>query len=197
MPKKPLEDLIRKLSKLPGLGPRSARRTTLHLIKNKEKIFKPLIEEMTDVLNEVKSCLICGNLDLFDKCSICLDEKRDNSRICVVEEVSDLWALERSGIFFGKYHIIGGTLSAIDGRGPNELNLEKLVDRAKELIKGEIILATSATLDGQTTAHYISEILLNFDLTITKLAYGVPVGGELNFLDDGTLIQAMKARRPV
>ena len=197
MTAKPLEDLIKKLAKIPGLGTRSARRATLHLINNPENIFEPLISEMKNVLNNVKSCNVCGNLDLSDTCSICSDHKREDNRICVVEAVSDLWALERAGTFYGRYHIIGGTLSAIDGIGPEELNLNRLFIRAKKLVNGEIILATSATLDGQTTAHYISSVLSKFNLTITKLAYGVPVGGELNYLDDGTLIQAMKARRPI
>jgi recombination protein RecR len=193
----PLESLIKRLSRLPGLGPRSARRAALHLLKNKETTMLPLAEELDHVARTIKTCVECGNLDLTDKCRICYDSRRDATRICVVEDVADLWAMERAGIFSGVYHVLGGTLSALDGRGPNELGIERLVARAANIEEGEVILATSATVDGQTTAHYIGERLERDGMAITRLAHGVPVGGELNYLDDGTLTQAMKARRPL
>ena len=193
----PLESLIKRLSRLPGLGPRSARRAALHLLKNKETTMLPLAEELDHVARTIKTCVECGNLDLTDKCRICYDSRRDATRICVVEDVADLWAMERAGIFSGVYHMLGGTLSALDGRGPKELGIERLVARAANIEEGEVILATSATVDGQTTAHYIGERLERDGMAITRLAHGVPVGGELNYLDDGTLTQAMKARRPL
>ena len=193
----PLESLIKRLSRLPGLGPRSARRAALHLLKNKETTMLPLAEELDHVARTIKTCVECGNLDLTDKCRICFDSRRDATRICVVEDVADLWAMERAGIFSGVYHVLGGTLSALDGRGPKELGIERLVTRAANIEEGEVILATSATVDGQTTAHYIGERLERDGMAITRLAHGVPVGGELNYLDDGTLTQAMKARRPL
>jgi recombination protein RecR len=193
----PLESLIKRLSRLPGLGPRSARRAALHLLKNKETTMLPLAEELDHVARTIKTCVECGNLDLTDKCRICYDRRRDATRICVVEDVADLWAMERAGIFSGVYHVLGGTLSALDGRGPKELGIERLVARAANIEEGEVILATSATVDGQTTAHYIGERLERDGMAITRLAHGVPVGGELNYLDDGTLTQAMKARRPL
>ena len=193
----PLESLIKRLSRLPGLGPRSARRAALHLLKNKETTMLPQAEELDHVARTIKTCVECGNLDLTDKCRICYDSRRDATRICVVEDVADLWAMERAGIFSGVYHVLGGTLSALDGRGPKELGIERLVARAANIEEGEVILATSATVDGQTTAHYIGERLERDGMAITRLAHGVPVGGELNFLDDGTLTQAMKARRPL
>ncbi len=157
----------------------------------------PLARELDNVARTVKTCVDCGNLDVADKCQICTDSRRDAKRICVVEDVADLWAMERAGIFSGQYHVLGGTLSALDGRGPKELGIERLVNRTNDIEQGEVILATSATVDGQTTAHYIGERLERTGLTITRLAHGVPVGGELNYLDDGTLTQAMKARRPL
>ena len=157
----------------------------------------PLAQELDSVARTVKTCVDCGNLDVADKCQICTDSRRDAKRICVVEDVADLWAMERAGIFSGQYHVLGGTLSALDGRGPKELGIERLVNRTNDIEQGEVILATSATVDGQTTAHYIGERLERTGLTITRLAHGVPVGGELNYLDDGTLTQAMKARRPL
>ena len=193
----PLESLIKRLSRLPGLGPRSARRAALHLLKNKETTMLPLAEELDHVARTIKTCVECGNLDLTDKCRICYDSRRDATRICVVEDVADLWAMERAGIFSGVYHVLGGTLSALDGRGPKELGIERLVARAANIEEGEVILATSATVDGQTTAYYIGERLERDGMAITRLAHGVPVGGELNYLDDGTLTQAMKARRPL
>ncbi len=199
MPETPLDQLIKRLSRLPGLGPRSAQRTALFLLKNRNQMMLPLAKEMDHVARHVRTCVECGNLDLQDKCGICLDGRRDPSRLCVVEDVSDLWAIERAGIFSGLYHVLGGTLSALDGRGPAELGIDRLVARAHALqtsqeMQPEVILATSATLDGQTTAHYIAERIEIATLKITRLAHGVPVGGELNYLDDGTLAQAMKAR---
>ncbi len=193
----PLESLIKRLSRLPGLGPRSARRAALYLLKNKETAMLPIAQELYNVAQTVKTCVDCGNLDMADKCQICTDSRRDSKRICVVEDVADLWAMERAGIFSGHYHVLGGTLSALDGRGPKELGIERLINRTADIENGEVILATSATVDGQTTAHYIGERLERVGLKITRLAHGVPVGGELNYLDDGTLTQAMKARRPL
>ena len=204
MAQHPLDQLIQRLARLPGLGPRSARRTALYLLKNRDQIMLPLASEMDHAARTVRACVDCGNLDLSDTCSLCRDTRRDSRRICVVEDVSDLWAIERAGIFSGLYHVLGGTLSALDGRGPRELGIDRLVQRVTQMSangqadnsddKGEIILATSATVDGQTTAHYIAERLEHLPIKVTRLAHGVPVGGELNYLDDGTLAQAMKAR---
>lgn len=192
---KGLEQLIRKLARLPGMGPRSARRAALHLLKNRDQLMLPLAQDMADVARAYRPCVTCGNLDQTDQCHICTDGRRDASRLCVVEDVADLWAMERAAIFLGRYHILGGTLSAIDGRGPQELGIDRLLTRAAELgDEGEIVLATSATVDGQTTAHYLAERMAHLQVKITRLAHGVPVGGELNYLDDGTLAQAMKAR---
>ena len=189
-----LENLIRKLGHLPGLGPRSARRAVLFLLKNREKLMLPLSEEMHDVANKVRACIECGNLDATNQCSICSDARRDRSRICVVEDVGDLWAMERAAVYRGLYHVLGGTLSALDGRGPEELYIDRLVRRASTDGTQEVILALSATVDGQTTAYYIGEKLAELSLDITRLAHGMPVGGELDFLDDGTLAQALRAR---
>ena len=189
-----LENLIRKLGHLPGLGPRSARRAVLFLLKNREKLMLPLSEELHDVANKVRACIECGNLDILSQCSICSDTRRDRSRICVVEDVGDLWAMERAAVYRGLYHILGGTLSALDGRGPEDLYIDRLVRRASTEGMQEVILALSATVDGQTTAYYIGEKLAKLPLDITKLAHGVPVGGELDYLDDGTLAQALRAR---
>ena len=190
----PLDQLIKRLSRLPGMGPRSARRAALHLLKNKQTMMIPLAEEMAQVAHKVKTCVECGNLDLHDKCAICLDHKRDTTRLCILEDVADLWAMERAGVFSGQYHVLGGTLSALDGRGPSELGIDRLLSRISAIGITEVILATSATVDGQTTAHYIAERLAGQNVTITRLAHGLPVGGELNFLDEGTLAQAMRAR---
>ena len=190
----PLDNLIKRIARLPGLGPRSARRTALYLLKHKQTMMIPLAEEMTDVAHKVRHCVECGNLDLYDKCSICLDSRRDHARICVIEDVADLWAMERAGVFSGSYHVLGGTLSALEGRGPAELGIDRLLSRIQNSEITEVILATSATVDGQTTAHYIAEKLSNSEVSITRLAHGLPVGGELNFLDEGTLAQAMRAR---
>ena len=190
----PLDQLIKRLSRLPGLGPRSARRAALHLLKHKKEMMLPLAQEMAEVAHSVKDCVECGNLDLTDKCHICLDHKRDESRLCVIEDVADLWAMERAGVFSGRYHVLGGTLSALEGRGPSDLGIDRLLARISSSQIEEVILATSATVDGQTTAHYIAERLADHQVSITRLAHGLPVGGELNFLDEGTLAQAMRAR---
>ncbi len=189
-----LEKLIKKVSKLPGLGPRSSRRVVLHLLKDKEKLLLPLIEDLNTVANNIRSCLECGNLDENEICHICKDSSRNQNLLCVVETVADLWALERSNVYNGKYHILGGVLSAIDGVNPEQLNIASLEKRLENESIKEIIIAISATLDGQTTAHYLAEILSKFNINITRLAHGLPVGGELDFLDDGTIAQALKAR---
>lgn len=189
-----LENLIRKLARLPGLGPRSARRAVLYLLKNRDRLMLPLAQDLFDVATQVRACADCGNLDNGDRCSICSDSQRDRSCICVVEDVGDLWAMERAAVYRGIYHILGGTLNALDGRGPDDLHIDKLVRRASTEGTGEVILALSATVDGQTTAHYIAEKLATTPVDVTRLAHGVPVGGELDYLDDGTLAQALKAR---
>ena len=192
-----LDDLIALLSKLPGLGPRSARRAALHLIKQRETLLRRLAVALTEAADQVQKCSACGNLDAADPCWICAAPERDDRQICVVEEVDDLWALERSGMFRGRYHVLGGTLSAIDGYGPQDLGMDRLLVRVASGEVGEVILATSATVDGQTTAHYIADRLGATGVTVTRLAHGLPVGGELNYLDDGTLGAAFEARRPV
>ena len=189
-----LDNLIRKLARLPGLGPRSARRAVLYLLKNRDRLMLPLAQDLFDAASQVRSCAECGNLDHGDKCSICLDTQRDHSCVCVVEDVGDLWAMERAAVYRGVYHILGGTLNALDGRGPDDLHIGKLINRASTGHTSEVILALSATVDGQTTAHYIAEKLTNSSVDVTRLAHGVPVGGELDYLDDGTLAQALKAR---
>lgn len=182
------------MGRLPGLGPRSARRAVLHMLKNRDRLMLPLAQDLYDVAIKVKACAECGNLDQGDKCNICLDSQRDRKCICVVEDVGDLWAIERASIYRGVYHILGGTLNALDGRGPDDLHIDKLVSRARAGQASEIILALSATVDGQTTAHYIAEKLISVTVEVTRLAHGVPIGGELDYLDDGTLAQALKAR---
>ncbi len=191
-----LERLIALLARLPGLGPRSARRAVLHLIKKRETLLLPLAVAMEDVAEKVKTCRICGNLDTAEICSICRDPRRERSLLCVVEEVADLWALERAGAFRGVYHVLGGVLSALDGVGPDDLGMDALIERIGSGEISEVILATNATVDGQTTAHYITDRLSSMDVKVSRLAHGVPVGGELDYLDDGTLAAALKARRP-
>ncbi|MCF8474895.1 MAG: recombination mediator RecR [Emcibacter sp.] len=191
-----LDHLIQLLSKLPGLGPRSARRAALQLIKRKDSIMRPLSTALAEVAEHVNPCSNCGNLDTIDPCHICSSEKRDGTIICVIEDVADLWALERAGSYSGKYHVLGGTLSALDGVGPDDLNIISLIERANKDIVTEVIIATNATVDGQTTAHYITDRLKNCHVAVTRLAHGVPVGGELDYLDDGTLTAALKSRRP-
>lgn len=197
MPVSEIDHLIGLLAKLPGLGPRSARRAALHLLKKRDVLMTPLARSLADTAENVKSCSTCGNLDTSDLCAICTDPRRDASIICVVEDVADLWALERTAAFRGRYHILGGTLSALDGIGPEDLNIPKLVERARAPEILEVILANSATVEGQTTAHYIAERLEECSVRVSGLAHGVPVGGELDYLDDGTLSAALKARRPL
>jgi len=189
-----IDHLVRMMSKLPGLGLRSARRIVLHLLNNKEKELITLSDEMKQVAKLVEFCIHCGNMDTSRECHICKDDNRDQAIICVVENVGDLWAIERSGVYNGKYHVLGGTLSAIDNVGPKDLKIDKLVERAKNEIINEIILANSATVDGQTTAHYLVDRLTGCEVIISRLAHGLPIGGELDFLDDGTITQALKAR---
>ena len=189
-----IKTLISVIAKLPGLGPRSAARVALALIKQKETLMIPLSRAINSALNSIKTCNICGNLDTLNPCNLCCDERRDKSVICVVEDVADLWALERSSVFKGIYHVLGGTLSALDGVGPDDLNIPKLGQRAIEPYVTEVILATNATVDGQTTAHYIAEKLRNSGVSISGLAHGIPIGGELDYLDDGTLNAALKSR---
>ena len=192
-----IERLIGLLAKLPGLGPRSARRAVLHLVKRRESLAQPLVKAMAETLDNIKTCSRCGNLDSQDPCMLCRTPKRDGSVICVVEDVADLWALERSAAFRGHYHILGGTLSALDGIGPEDLNIPGLLARVNEDGVKEVILATSATVDGQTTAHFLADKLAGTKAEVTELAHGVPVGGELDYLDDGTLSAALRDRRPV
>lgn len=191
--------LIDLLAKLPGLGPRSARRAALHLLKKPDQLLSPLAAALADAASKVQACRQCGNFDTVNPCSICTTPGRDMSVICAVEEVADLWAMERSGVFRGLYHVIGGTLSALDGVGPDQLNIAKLVERAGGGAEGievrEVILALNATVDGQTTAHYITDRLAHLPVKVTRLAHGVPVGGELDHLDDGTIAAAMASRR--
>jgi len=192
-----IDQLIQLLAKLPGLGPRSARRAALHLINRKESLLQPLAQAMAGAAEAVAACEVCGNLDSLQPCAICRDQRRDPAIICVVEGVADLWALERSAVFRGRYHVLGGTLSALDGVGPEDLNVGGLIARAGAAAVNEVILATNATVDGQTTAHYLAEKLADCGVTISGLAHGVPVGGELDYLDDGTLATALGARRPI
>ena len=191
-----IERLIQLLGRLPGLGPRSARRVALHLLKKREVLMQPLSTALADAARAIRPCTICGNLDTVDPCSICADSRRDAGLICVVEDVGDLWAMERAKVFSGHYHVLGGTLSALDGIGPDELNIAGLLGRVQGGGVREIIVATNATVDGQTTAHYLAERLGDSGVPLTRLAHGVPMGGELDWLDDGTIAQAMRARRP-
>lgn len=195
MTSNPIEQLIKRLSRLPGLGPRSARRAALHLINHRDGQMVPLAEDMLSVAHAIRQCAECGNLDMTSRCGICQDNTRDRKRLCIVEDVADLWAMERAAVFHGRYHVLGGVLSAIDGVGPDNLRLDYLVERTKTEQIEEVILALSATVDGQATAHYIADKMTGVDTRITRLAHGVPVGGELDYLDDGTLAQAMKARQ--
>ena len=192
-----LDELIEALAKLPGLGPRSARRVALRLLKQRETLLARLATALARAAAEVRPCSICANLDAADPCWICADPERRADQICVVEEIDDLWALERSGVFKGRYHVLGGTLSAIDGRGPEDLGTDRLLARIAAGQVEEVILATGATVDGQTTAHYLADRLRPSGARVTRLAHGLPVGGELNYLDDGTLGAALRARRPV
>ena len=192
-----IERLIQQLAKLPGLGPRSARRAALHLLKRRAVALDPLVAALTQAGERVRPCGVCGNLDTADPCALCADGRRDDGLICVVEDVADLWALERGAIYRGRYHVLGGVLSALDGIGPEDLHIAALVERARAPAVKEVILATSATVDGQTTAHYVTDRLAGCDVVVSHLAHGVPMGGELEYLDDGTLAAALKARRPL
>jgi recombination protein RecR len=187
-----IERLIQLLSKLPGLGPRSARRAALALLKKRDTLLEPLADSLREAADAILSCEVCGNLDTQSPCAICSDPRRDSHLLCVVEDVADLWALERAGVFRGRYHVLGGALSALDGITPERLNVTQLLERVK-LGVDEVILAMNATVEGQTTAHYLMDLL--GDMKVTRLAHGVPVGGELDYLDEGTLSAAFKARR--
>ncbi|HVV81205.1 MAG TPA: recombination mediator RecR [Pseudolabrys sp.] len=189
-----IERLIQLLARLPGLGPRSARRAALHLIKKRELLMAPLTSALETAMEKVGICATCGNIDTQNPCTVCTDVKRDPSIIVVVADVADLWALERAHAVNGKYHVLGGTLSPLDGVGPQDLSIDALVSRAHDPAVTEIILALNATVDGQTTAHYITELLRDSNVRVTKLAHGVPVGGELDYLDEGTLSAAIKQR---
>jgi len=191
-----IERLIQLLARLPGLGPRSARRAALHLIRKREQLLAPLAEAMQTARERVVTCHICGNVDTRDPCTVCQDGRRDPSLLVVVESVSDLWALERSGAVRAPYHVLGGTLSPLDGVGPDDLNFPGLLARVGEGAIKEVILAVNATVDGQTTAHYITDLLSAYPVKVTRLAHGVPVGGELDYLDEGTLAAAMRSRTP-
>ena len=191
-----IELLIDLMAKLPGLGPRSARRAVLHLIRKRSVLLGPLAEAMADVAAHARECLNCGNVGTTEICDICAADKRANGQICVVEDVADLWAMERTGVFKGRYHVLGGTLSALDQVGPDQLRIPKLIDRVASEQITEVILALNATVDGQTTAHYIAD-QLEETVTLTSLAQGVPIGGELDYLDDGTISAALAARKRV
>jgi recombination protein RecR len=188
-----LDTLIRLLAKLPGLGPRSARRAALFLVKRREQVMEPLAAALAAAAAAIRTCSVCGNLDTADPCAICRDPARDGNAICVVEDLADLWALERTGAFRGRYHVLGGTLSALDGIGPDELNITRLIARLGP--ESELILALNATVEGQTTAHYLADRAAATGARISRLAQGVPIGGELDYLDEGTLTAALKARR--
>ncbi|WP_298293524.1 recombination mediator RecR [uncultured Litoreibacter sp.] len=190
-----LDHLIEMMAKLPGLGPRSARRAVLHMIKKRALLMTPLSDTLQKVAATARECITCGNIGTTDLCDICESPKRANSEICVVEDVADLWAMERSQMFKGRYHVLGGTLSALDAIGPDELRIPKLVDRVTSEGISEVILALNATIDGQTTAHYIAGELEQRGVKVTSLAQGVPIGGELDYLDDGTISAALKARK--
>jgi len=189
-----IERLIQLLAKVPGLGPRSARRAALHMIKKKEQLMGPLAAAMADAVDLVGVCTVCGNVDTVDPCTICQDPRRDAATLIVVEDVADLWALERAGTMNALYHVLGGTLSPLDGIGPEQLTIGKLVERVAAGTVREVILAVNATIEGQTTAHYLTDQLEGLDVKITRLAHGVPVGGELDYLDEGTLAAALKSR---
>ena len=191
-----IDNLISLLARLPGVGPRSARRMALNFLKKPESLMKPLAESLIATANSIVNCKVCGNLDTEEICSVCNDKRRDVSVIVVVEEIADLWALERASVHNGMYHVLGGTLSAIDGIGPEDLGINSLIERAKNSEVNEIVLAMNATIDGQTTAYYITDQLNDCSVKISRLAHRVPVGGELDYMDDGTLQTALKSRQP-
>ena len=192
-----IEGLTQALARLPGLGPRSARRAVLHLMKKREGALEPLLAALQSVAANLSTCSTCGNLDTANPCAICRDMRRDERLLCVVEEVADLWALDRSRLFPGRFHVLGGRLSALEGIRPEDLAIDSLVARLSAGGIDEVVLAMNATLEGQTTAHYLAERLEKFPIRLTQLAHGLPVGGELDYLDEGTLAQALRARRPV
>ncbi|WP_294301998.1 recombination mediator RecR [uncultured Sphingomonas sp.] len=192
-----IEALTNALSRLPGLGPRSARRAVLHLLKRRETTLAPLLNALAAVNDRLETCSACGNVDTSNPCAICADPRRDQRSLCVVEEVADLWALDRSRLFPGKFYVLGGRLSALEGVRPEDLAIDSLVRRIEAGGIDEVVLAMNATLEGQTTAHYVAERIERFPVRVTQLAHGLPVGGELDYLDDGTLAQALRARRPL
>ena len=192
-----IEALAGALAKLPGLGPRSARRAVLHLMKKRQTTLEPLLSALQRVSEKLSTCSVCGNVDTSDPCAICRDPRRDEKSLCVVEEVADLWALDRSRLFPGRYHVLGGRLSALEGVRPEDLAIDSLIHRVNFGGIEEVVLAMNATLEGQTTAHYLAERLEKFPIRLTQLAHGLPVGGELDYLDEGTLAQALRARRPI
>lgn len=190
-----IQRLIQYLGKLPGLGPRSGRRLALHLLKKREQVMRPLIEALQTAETTIKTCQTCYSLDTYDPCTLCTDPRRDRALLCVVQDVADLWALERANVFLGHYHVLGGVLSAIDGIGPHQLTIDALVERVQKTGIKEVVLALNATIDGQTTIHYLIDRLQPLGVSLSTLAHGVPVGGELDYLDDGTLSTAFTARR--
>jgi recombination protein RecR len=190
-----IERLIQLLARLPGLGPRSARRAALHLVKKKEQLLDPLAAALAETRDTILTCEVCGNIDTQNPCTLCRDTTRDPSLICVVEEVGDLWALERAAVVNGRYHVLGGTLSPLDGVGPDDLNIPKLIERAGAEEVTEVLLALNATVEGQSTAHYLTDQLAGCHVSVSRLAQGVPIGGELDYLDEGTLAAAVKARK--
>ena len=192
-----IERLIQLLARLPGLGPRSARRAALHLIKKRELLMAPLAAALQTAIEKIEVCQVCGNIDSQNPCTVCVDERRDSSIIIVVADVADLWALERAGVLNARYHVLGGTLSPLDGVGPQDLTIDALVARAHDPAVKEVVLALNATVDGQTTAHYITDLLQDANVSVTRLAHGVPVGGELDYLDEGTLSAAIRSRTPL
>ena len=192
-----IERFIRLVARLPGFGPRSARRAVLHMLKQRDTVFLPLLDVLEEIKSTVRTCPVCGAFDTVAPCTICTDHKRDSALICVVENVDDVWALEKSNAFKGRYHVLGGVLSALDGIGPSELRLSDLVQRIRTHSIQEIIIALPATLEGQTTAHYIADSLRDLNVAVSGLARGIPIGGEVGWMDDGTLVQALKARNPI
>lgn len=192
-----IDALTQALSRLPGLGPRSARRAVLHLLKRREIALKPLIAALQAVEQNLATCTICGNVDTANPCGVCTDPRRDAKLLCVVEEVADLWAMDRARLFPGRFHVLGGRLSALEGVGPDDLSIAQLMARVTAGGIDEVVLAMNATMEGATTMHYLAERLASCDVSVTQLAHGVPVGGELDYLDEGTIAQALRARRPV
>ncbi|MBD42243.1 MAG: Recombination protein RecR [Alphaproteobacteria bacterium MarineAlpha5_Bin12] len=192
-----VEKLINSIAKLPGLGKRSAQRIALHLLKHKDKSLHPLLSSMQDAIKKIVNCELCGNIDTVNPCSICNDKRRDKNTLCIIEDISDLWAFERTGFYRGLYHVLGGALSAIEGIGIEELNIDNLIKRVKKEKYKEIILALSATTEGQTTSHVIADKIEHFNIEITRLAQGLPVGGEVQYLDENTLNTAFQARRKI